>query len=41
MEDVSPDIGYNVDGDLVPYFAFVDNLVVLTHSKVGQGEQVT
>ena len=41
MEDFSPDIGYNVDRDLVPYFAFADNLVVLTWSKVGLGEQVT
>ena len=35
------DIGYNIDGDLVPYFAFVDNLVVLVRSIVSLGEQVT
>ena len=35
------DIGYNIDGDLVPYFAFADNLVVLVRSIVSLGEQVT
>ena len=32
------DIGYNVDGDLVLYFAFADNLVVLVRSIVSLGK---
>ena len=32
------DIGYNIDGDLVLYFAFADNLVVLVRSIVSLGK---
>ena len=41
MEDINHDIGYDIDGDLVPYFAFADDLVVLAWSRMGLGEQVS
>ena len=41
MEEINHDIGYDFDGDLVPYFAFADDLVILAQSKMGLAEQVS
>ena len=41
MEEINHNIGYDIDGDLVPYFAFADDLVVLARSRMGLGEQVS
>ena len=35
LEEMNLAIGYNIEGHLVPYFAFADNLVIVAKSRLG------
>ena len=41
MERLNTKIGYKIKGEVVSYFAFADDLVVLARSKVGLSQQAT
>ena len=41
MERLDTKIGYKIKGEIVSYFVFADNLVVLARSKVGLSLQAT